>query len=174
MVCEWSHDQSRFRNVPSVLKNCPGSVARLEEQVISPAGLIADLSQQHRNRLLKIDAKQGIEFDVEKPGLIRLIRITQPETHQQMELNPRHVIFTARLRKRRVVPASGALFRRHAAKAAADGDVARRTSLPPRPLCGRCENESDDHQRFRLITADRLAGWRDKLPKKVFPWKHQL
>jgi glycerol-3-phosphate dehydrogenase len=80
---------------PSVLKNCPGSVARLEEQVISPAGLIADLSQQHRDRLLKIDAKQGIEFDVEKPGLIRLIRITQPETHQQMELNPRHVIFTA-------------------------------------------------------------------------------
>jgi glycerol-3-phosphate dehydrogenase len=80
---------------PAVLKNCPGTVARLEEQVISPAALVADLSHRHRDRLLKIDAIQGLSFHVDKPGLIRLIRITQPESDQQVELKPRHVIFTA-------------------------------------------------------------------------------
>ena len=80
---------------PSVLKHCPGTVARLEEQVISPAELIADLSGRNRDRLLKIDAEHGLAFEFEKPGLIRLIRITQPGSHQHMELKPKHVIFTA-------------------------------------------------------------------------------
>ena len=80
---------------PAVLKHCPGTVARLEEQVISPAELIADLSRRNRDSLLKIDAEQGLAFEVEKPGLIRRIQMTQPESQQHMELKPRHVIFTA-------------------------------------------------------------------------------
>jgi glycerol-3-phosphate dehydrogenase len=84
-----------IRDRPAVLKHSPGTVARLEEQVISPAELIADLSQRNRDSLLRIDAEHGLAFEVENPGLIRLIRITQPESQQQMELKPRHVIFTA-------------------------------------------------------------------------------
>ena len=38
---------------PAVLAGCPGPVARLDEQVISPASFIADLARQHQPRLLQ-------------------------------------------------------------------------------------------------------------------------
>ena len=40
---------------PDVLKNCPGSVSRLNEQVISPRSFLNDLAERHRDRILKIE-----------------------------------------------------------------------------------------------------------------------
>lgn len=80
---------------PDVLKNCPGTVARMDEQVIAPASFIDDLFQQHRNHILKIDAETGLAFEIEQPGNVRSIAITNPETKQQLTLNPKQVIFTA-------------------------------------------------------------------------------
>jgi len=80
---------------PAVLSGCPGTVARLEEQVISPAGFVADLSLRNRNHILKIDAVNGIVFEFEKPGVIHSMRIVNPETRKQLALKPGHVIFTA-------------------------------------------------------------------------------
>src|SRR5213075_3164043 len=39
---------------PPILADCPGVVARLDEQVIDPASFLNDLREQHRVRILKI------------------------------------------------------------------------------------------------------------------------
>jgi glycerol-3-phosphate dehydrogenase len=84
-------DQER----PAVLAECPGAVARLDEQVIEPASFLADLSWQHRDRLLKIDATHGQEFDLAAGGLIRSIRLINSQTGQPLDLAPQAVVLTA-------------------------------------------------------------------------------
>ena len=79
---------------PEILADCPGSVARLDEQVISPAGLIANLAARNRERILKIDAQTGVEFHVTSPGHIESMDLRSP-AHQKISLHPETVVFTA-------------------------------------------------------------------------------
>lgn len=80
---------------PDFLRDCPGAVARIDEQVISPAGFLADLAAQHRDRILSIDADTGVQFTVDNPGEIQRIRLRHPEIPEELELEPGRVIFTA-------------------------------------------------------------------------------
>ncbi|MAT14676.1 MAG: FAD-dependent oxidoreductase [Planctomyces sp.] len=80
---------------PDVLQHCPGTVARLDEQVLSPAGLMESFLKQHRDRLLKIDAEKGLEFDLSASGEITRIRLTEEQTDSQLNLVPEQVVFTA-------------------------------------------------------------------------------
>lgn len=80
---------------PPVLAQCPGLVARLDEQVIEPASLIADLARRHPGRILAIDAEYGLEFELDGPGQVELIRLINPQTGAPIDLRPRHVVFTA-------------------------------------------------------------------------------
>jgi glycerol-3-phosphate dehydrogenase len=77
---------------PDVLSGCPGTVARLDEQVIAPETLIADLADRHAGRLLLV---QTIDFKRNAPGQIRAIEIQNPHTHQTLSLRPAHVVLTA-------------------------------------------------------------------------------
>lgn len=79
---------------PAALAGAFGSVARLPEQVICPASFIADLADQYHDRILKIDAQNGLEFKLGSPGEVESLRLTSPDG-QQLELRPRQVIFTA-------------------------------------------------------------------------------
>lgn len=94
-----SHDErpTAFRGL-----FCP--VVRLPEQVIEPRSFVQDLATQYRDRILLIDAKHGLEFDLDSPGEVRCVRLSSPNDHSSLELRPRQVIFTAgagnaRLRK---------------------------------------------------------------------------
>jgi glycerol-3-phosphate dehydrogenase len=80
---------------PTALAGCPGTVARLDEQVISPVSFLADLAQQHRERLLSINAKDGLHFSLSKPGVVEWVTLTRPGTNTVTELVPRHVVLTA-------------------------------------------------------------------------------
>ncbi|MCH7602027.1 MAG: FAD-dependent oxidoreductase [Planctomycetes bacterium] len=81
---------------PPILADCPGTVARLDEQVIEPISLLSDLADQHRDRILKIDAVNGLEFDSAKSGVSGgVIRLINPDTGEPLELKPRDVILTA-------------------------------------------------------------------------------
>ena len=80
---------------PEVLAACPGPVARLEEQVICPASFIADLSRQHRPRILKIDADAGLQFMIANSGSTPCIRIEHPPTGRQVEISARHIVLAA-------------------------------------------------------------------------------
>lgn len=89
---------------PEALQNVPGTVARLPEQVISPRSFLQDLATQYRDRILKIDAKNGLAFDLDSPGEVKAVRLISPKDGREMTLCPRQVIFTAgggnaRLRK---------------------------------------------------------------------------
>lgn len=90
---------------PEVLQGVPGTVARLPEQVIDPASFLADLEWQYRDRLLLIDSDEGLSFELASRGEVDQIRITDPNTNEELKLSPRQVIFTAgagnaKLRKR--------------------------------------------------------------------------
>lgn len=80
---------------PVVLAGVPGMVARLAEQVICPASLLADLLDQYRDRILLIDGPDGVRFRLHTPGDIDAVCITAPGGHGSLTLRPRYVVFTA-------------------------------------------------------------------------------
>jgi hypothetical protein len=80
---------------PDVLAECPGQVARLDEQVIAPHSLIADLSAKHIDRILRIDSERGLSFELDGPGKVRTIRLLDPRTSRRVALYPKHIVFAA-------------------------------------------------------------------------------
>src|SRR5690606_33295549 len=55
---------------PPVLAQCPGAVARLDEQVLEPVSFLEVLAQQHQARLLKFDAAAGLEIAAGADGAV--------------------------------------------------------------------------------------------------------
>ena len=80
---------------PPALNRVYGTVARLPEQVIAPRSFIQDLATQYRDRILQIDAKTGLEFELESPGEVSAVRLTSPTDQSKLVVRPRQVIFTA-------------------------------------------------------------------------------
>ena len=80
---------------PAVLRDCPGSVARLDEQVISPAGLIANLAERNRGRILKINANSGLRFRVGDSGNVEAILLRTPDDQTTLRLEPDQIVLTA-------------------------------------------------------------------------------
>ena len=80
---------------PSVLAGCPGSVARVDEQVISPSSLISDLADRHRERILRIDAGGGLAFDTSAEGGVEAVTLSDPHWGRRLQLRPKFVVFTA-------------------------------------------------------------------------------
>ncbi len=80
---------------PAVLRRCPGTVARLDEQVIEPASFIEDLANPHRERILQIDCANGLEFLTTGPGEVELVRLINPDSGSAVDLAPRRVILLA-------------------------------------------------------------------------------
>jgi glycerol-3-phosphate dehydrogenase len=78
---------------PSALMNCPGTVAKLDEQVIDPATLVADLAHRHRDRLLKIDFPHGISiaYQTEAHGC----EVTIRGQHRELKINANQLILAA-------------------------------------------------------------------------------
>lgn len=79
---------------PELLRSCPGKVAVMEEQVISPALLLADFAERHRQRLLKIDPARGLNFTTDNGG-IKEIQLSHPDAVDPIRLEPAQVVFAA-------------------------------------------------------------------------------
>lgn len=80
---------------PPVLADCPGAVARLDEQVISPASFLEQLSARHRERMLLIDQNAGAFFSMAGGNNVELIQVTNPYTAERLDLRPQCVVFAA-------------------------------------------------------------------------------
>lgn len=80
---------------PPVLRDCPGRVAKLNEQVISPAGFLADLAARNRDRILRIDAANGLAFDLRGPGVVDAVHLTNPDDGETIVLRSQRVVLTA-------------------------------------------------------------------------------
>lgn len=88
---------------PAALANCPGTVARLDEQVLSPASFIADLANQYRDRILHVDPERDVEFRRTQANAVP--QVVLKNGAEQIVLSPHWVILTAgagnaRLRER--------------------------------------------------------------------------
>lgn len=80
---------------PAILADCPGTVARLDEQAIEPGSFLQDLADQHRARLLKINVESGLEFTISRSGRIELVRLINPDSGTPLNLRADLVIFVA-------------------------------------------------------------------------------
>ena len=80
---------------PPLLTNCTGSVSRLDEQVIVPASFITDLAGQHRDRILKIDALNGLRFEMDAGGRVTCVTLTDQTAQKTLEIQPKTVVLCA-------------------------------------------------------------------------------
>ena len=80
---------------PAVLAACPGTVARLDEQVISPASFVGALAAPHRGRILLIEDPHAIAFGISGPGQVTLVQLANPGGGEPITLRPDRVVFTA-------------------------------------------------------------------------------
>jgi glycerol-3-phosphate dehydrogenase len=79
---------------PPVFAGCPGTVAQLDEQVIDPASLLADLACQHRVRILLIDPA-AVTFKLSPAGTVAGVVVANPQNGERCEIHPRQVVLTA-------------------------------------------------------------------------------
>jgi hypothetical protein len=79
---------------PAVFADCPGPVARLDEQVVDPASLIADLACQYREQILQIDAAT-VTFAISRTGSVTSVTAGHPQNGERREFTPRHVVLAA-------------------------------------------------------------------------------
>jgi len=80
---------------PDVLRDCPGTVTRIDEQVVSPVSLLANLSAPHTDRILKIDALGGLDIVCGQPGQVSAILLTHPKSKETLMIEPSTVVLTA-------------------------------------------------------------------------------
>lgn len=80
---------------PAPLRDCPGQVARLDEQVICPGSVLQALARRHAERILRIDAVEGLAFDLTDDGDVAAIHLNEPERAETLTLRPSHVVLTA-------------------------------------------------------------------------------
>jgi glycine/D-amino acid oxidase-like deaminating enzyme len=78
---------------PDVFAGCPGTVARLDEQVVSPAGMIANLARRNRERILRI--ADEVTFRLAAPGQVQAIELRNPQSGASLQIQPETVVFTA-------------------------------------------------------------------------------
>lgn len=80
---------------PAPLVECPGAVARMDEQVVSPASFLENLAARRQDRILKIDAANGLKFELDGPGTVRAVALTRPASDRRASFEPDRVVFTA-------------------------------------------------------------------------------
>lgn len=79
---------------PPPLAHCPGDVFAVREQVIDVTSLLSELARPHQARLLKID-ESGVDFAVQRPGEVTLVRLAHPAGGSPWEVKPSVIVLTA-------------------------------------------------------------------------------
>ena len=80
---------------PTVLKSCPGSVYRVDEQVLAPRSLVAALAAPHQEVMLQLDPATEVEFVLEAAGRVSQIRLHSARFGRTLEVDPGMVVLTA-------------------------------------------------------------------------------
>jgi len=80
--------------IPEPLVGCPGSVFRLDEPVIDPLSLVADLAGRHRTRLL-LCGPGGTHCTRDATGLVTRVEVPDGSSNRILRLRPRLLILCA-------------------------------------------------------------------------------
>ncbi|MDY7108360.1 MAG: FAD-dependent oxidoreductase [Planctomycetota bacterium] len=137
---------------PGLLRDCPGVVARLDEQVIDPESFVRSLADRNEGRVFRIDAGHGVEFDREAPGEVDHVHLINPETGEPLNLKPHRTVFTAGAGSARLREAVGLPARRIQRRPL--HMVLARGDLPP--LNGHCVDGM--HTRVTITTTEDTMG----------------
>ena len=78
---------------PDLLKQSPGTVYRLDEQVVSPGSVLRCLRERNREALLLCNKENGIEFSCSQSGTVNSVTIRC--RGDELYLTPRCVVMTA-------------------------------------------------------------------------------
>ena len=78
---------------PELLRNCPGTVARLDEWVIDPQSLLNNLRSKAAERILHVTARQRLHF--RRCSDDYHVELKHPDTGLSLSLHPRTIIFAA-------------------------------------------------------------------------------
>lgn len=84
----------RLEDRPEILRACPGAVARIDEQVIDPIGVVRTLSTRYRDRILRVDSRNGVELRTAR-GAVEGISLIRPDDGAMLDLAPTAVVFAA-------------------------------------------------------------------------------
>jgi hypothetical protein len=79
---------------PAVLRGCPGTVALVEEPVVSPSSLIRNLQTLNADRIVRYDPESELEIRATAPGVVEKIVVGGPNRPEWV-LEPQHVVFAA-------------------------------------------------------------------------------
>lgn len=79
---------------PAALRQCPGEVFAVREQVIDVASLLSVLRKQHEPRLLKADPG-GVEFMTGADGRVHGVKLSNFKNRERFEIRPGRVILAA-------------------------------------------------------------------------------
>lgn len=80
---------------PEALAACPGGVFRLDEQVIDPCSLLADLAGRNEGWAIQVRGRGGVRFDLSGAGQVSLAHVRHPTSAAELALRPAHVLLTA-------------------------------------------------------------------------------
>ena len=79
---------------PEALANVPGTVARLDEQVISPAGMIQNLAARHSESIVLVNAERT-EFRRAPNGQLQSVQLVHPTSSETLTVSPTQIVFAA-------------------------------------------------------------------------------
>lgn len=79
---------------PAVLRGCPGSIYRVEEQVLAPASLLATLAEPHRSAIVRYDVRR-LEVEAARPGEVCEVRIASADGSSQVAVAADWIILAA-------------------------------------------------------------------------------
>ena len=80
---------------PTALEHCPGSVSRLDEQVIATDSFLKNLAENNADSLLSINSQNGLIFKKNDAGNITSVTLTNDDDGQSLTIVPTQVILTA-------------------------------------------------------------------------------
>jgi len=81
---------------PAALEGCQGTVARVEEQVLEPASMLAALARPHAGRIHLVDAASGIEFaPAPEADAAPIIRLINPTSGAPLDLRAGAIVLAA-------------------------------------------------------------------------------
>lgn len=81
--------------LPAPLRDCPGAVYRVDEQVVDPASLIAGLAAPLSDSIVRVDPQTELEFETLGPGRVRQVHLHAARSGLTLSLQPRWVVLTA-------------------------------------------------------------------------------
>jgi glycerol-3-phosphate dehydrogenase len=81
--------------MPGLLRGCPGTVYRVNEQVLDPASLIQGLAEPLAESIVRVDPQTEMEFETLGPGRVRQVHLHAARAGLTQSLQPKVVVLLA-------------------------------------------------------------------------------